>query len=104
MIRMKISNSGFTLVELMVVVAILGLLAGLAVPQFADLVQKSKEAMTRGNLATIWSALSIYYADNEETYPFDDLSSLIISRKYLTNMPLASMPPYHEDLSRVLTT
>ncbi|HND64395.1 MAG TPA: prepilin-type N-terminal cleavage/methylation domain-containing protein, partial [Elusimicrobiota bacterium] len=58
-------RSGFTLIELMLVVAIIGLLAAIAVPKFANLVIKAKEASTRGKLGTVRSALSIYYADNE---------------------------------------
>lgn len=57
-------RSGFTLIELMLVVAIIGLLAAIAVPKFAKMVIKAKEASTRGKLGSVRSALSIYYADN----------------------------------------
>lgn len=58
-------KSGFTLIELMLVVAIIGLLAAIAIPKFADLVIKAKEAAIKGQLGSLRSALSIYYADNE---------------------------------------
>lgn len=56
---------GFTLIELMIVVAIIGILAAVAIPKFADLVTKSKEAGVKGNIGSVRSAISIYYGDNE---------------------------------------
>ncbi|HND63455.1 MAG TPA: prepilin-type N-terminal cleavage/methylation domain-containing protein, partial [Elusimicrobiota bacterium] len=56
---------GFTLIELMLVVAIIGLLAAIAIPKFANLVVKAKEASVRGKIGSVRSAMSIYYADNE---------------------------------------
>jgi prepilin-type N-terminal cleavage/methylation domain-containing protein len=61
-------KSGFTLIELMIVVAIIGILASIAIPKFADLIRKSKEGATKGNLGSLRSALSIYYGDMEGTY------------------------------------
>ncbi|MDD5258564.1 MAG: prepilin-type N-terminal cleavage/methylation domain-containing protein [bacterium] len=56
-------RTGFTLVELMIVVAIIGIIAGIAVPRYISFIQRSKEANTKGNLGIIRSAISIYYAD-----------------------------------------
>jgi prepilin-type N-terminal cleavage/methylation domain-containing protein len=66
---MKKVAKGFTLIELMIVVAIIGILAAIAIPKFADLVTKSKEASIKGSLGTIRSAVSIYYSDQEGVYP-----------------------------------
>src|SRR6185312_10263035 len=86
------SKKGFTLIELMIVVAIIGILAAIAIPQFASLVGKSQEGATKGNLGTIRSALSIYYGDTEGFYPVDNLSSLTVSTKYLQAVPNANIP------------
>jgi len=59
------AKKGFTLIELMIVVAIIGILAAIAIPQFAQLVAKSQEGATKGNLGTLRSSLSIYYGDLE---------------------------------------
>ena len=67
---MKIRKAkGFTLIELMIVVAIIGILAAIAVPKFADLIRKSNEGATKGNLGALRSALSIYFGDNDGMYP-----------------------------------
>ncbi len=67
--RKKLNSKGFTLIELMIVVAIIGILAAVAIPKFADLVTKSKEAGIKGTLGALRSAISIYYGDTEGVYP-----------------------------------
>lgn len=93
-------TSGFTLIELMIVVAIIGILAAIAIPKFASLIRKSSEGASKGNLGSIRSALSIYYGDMEGQYP-NDMTSLTQSGKYLASIPLAKAPNYHTDSSAV---
>ncbi len=69
MIRLK--QKGFTLIELMIVVAIIGILAAIAIPRFADMLEKSREGSTKGNLGSFKSAASIYYGDHEGIWPVD---------------------------------
>ncbi|MBI5246584.1 MAG: prepilin-type N-terminal cleavage/methylation domain-containing protein [Elusimicrobia bacterium] len=85
---------GFTLIELMIVVAIIGILAAVAIPKFADLIRKSSEGQIKGNLGSIKSALSIYYADMEGYYP-DDVNSLTVNGKYLSTIASVKVPDYH---------
>ena len=59
----------FTLIELMLVVAIIGLLATIAIPKFANLVTKSKEAGVKGKLGALRSAVNLYYVNNEGNFP-----------------------------------
>ena len=87
---------GFTLIELMIVVAIIGILAAIAIPQFANLVSKSQEGRTKANLGTIRSALSIYYGDSEGWYPItaagSNLVTLTNGSRYLQAVPNADLP------------
>ncbi|MBI4707705.1 MAG: type II secretion system protein [Candidatus Omnitrophica bacterium] len=63
-------QKGFTLIELMIVIAIIGILSVIAIPKFVDLVDKAKEASTMGNFGALRSAIAIYYGDNEGIYPY----------------------------------
>jgi len=87
-------SRGFTLIELMIVVAIIGILAAIAIPKFADLVRKSQEGRTKGNLTTIRSALSVYYGDNEGIFPYILNSGLTSGEKYLKEMPKIVVPAF----------
>ena len=96
----RLGVSGFTLIELMIVVAIIGILVAIAIPKFASLIRKSAEGQTKGNLGAIRSALSIYYGDMEGQYPAA-LEALTIGGKYLTALPVAKTPNYHPDSAAV---
>ena len=99
---MKELRRGFTLIELMIVVAIIGILAAIAIPKFADLINKSKEGSTKGSLSAVRGAIRIYYGDNEGWYPTDTLDCLTANSKYLSEIPLAKLPGTgHADSSAV---
>lgn len=61
-------QSGFTLVELMIVVAIIGILATVAIPSYRQSVVKAREAVLRQDLFTIRDLLDQYRADKGK-YP-----------------------------------
>jgi type IV pilus assembly protein PilA len=91
---MKKNQKGFTLIELMIVVAIIGILAAIALPKFADMLEKSREGATKGNLTAIKSATNMYVADQAGAYPTDMLQQHVAAstdvnfvKKYMDKIP-----------------
>jgi prepilin-type N-terminal cleavage/methylation domain-containing protein len=60
-------SSGFTLVELMIVVAIIGILSAIAVPAFSRYLKKSRAAEAAGHLNKLWSGSVVYYESDHVT-------------------------------------
>ena len=57
-------NKGFSLVELIVVIAIMAVLVGVLAPQFIKYVEKSKESTDIQNISSVGSALQTYFVDH----------------------------------------
>jgi type II secretory pathway pseudopilin PulG len=67
---------------LLPVVAVVGILAAIAIPQFMHLQSRAKEGAAKGRLGSLRAAASIYYGDHEGVYPTD-----------LSQLPQAAQPP-----------
>jgi general secretion pathway protein G len=78
-------ESGFTLMELMIVMVIIGILAAIAVPAFNANVQRAREAVLREDLQTMRTAIDSYTADKEKApQSLDDL----VQGGYLKRIPI----------------
>ena len=60
---MKVNRRGFTLVELLIVVAIIGLLVAIAIPNILDAIDRSKQRATVGDMRTWGNGIGSYYSE-----------------------------------------
>jgi general secretion pathway protein G len=81
-------EGGFTLVELMIVMTIIGILSAIAIPSFIKSVTKAKEAVLREDLHTMRTAIDSYTVDKEKApQGLDDL----VQAGYLKALPIDPM-------------
>ena len=94
----------FTLIELLIVVAIIAILAAIAVPNFLEAQVRAKVSRMKTDMRTIATGLESYYVDNNK-YPYGSPGSIVVPRyglallstpiAYLSNplMPDIFLPP-----------
>jgi general secretion pathway protein G len=78
------TKKGFTLIEMLIVVSMIGILVVILIPQYKYSVLRAKEAVLKENLFQIRDAINKFYADKKK-YPagLDDL----VSSRYLREVP-----------------
>ena len=94
---MRQYSKGFTLVELVVVIAIIGILAGIAIPYYTDAQATARGAKVVADMRTIQAAYTMYLAKNggdqkniivgeAEEYP--DIIPMLVEKGYLESVPI----------------
>ena len=68
------NTKGFTLIELLIVVVIIGILAAIAIPQFASTKEKAFDATAKSDVRNAMSSQEAYFAD-EQTYGPDAIQT-----------------------------
>ena len=66
------SQSGLSLIELMIVVAIIGILAALAIPRFQGFQARARQAEGKSNLNHVYTLEQSYHGDNDAYADFAD--------------------------------
>jgi general secretion pathway protein G len=81
-------DAGFTLVELMIVMAIIGVLLTVAIPSYMGAVRQAREAVLKEDLHTLRSAIDSYTADKQKApQSLDDM----VNEGYLREIPVDPM-------------
>ncbi|MFY9552962.1 MAG: prepilin-type N-terminal cleavage/methylation domain-containing protein [Thermoanaerobaculia bacterium] len=86
--RQEAGQDGFTLLELLVVMTIIGILAAIAVPALRDSPQRAREASLRGDLFTFRSVIDQYKGD-KGNYPPD--LEILVKEGYIRRIPYDPM-------------
>jgi prepilin-type N-terminal cleavage/methylation domain-containing protein len=87
--RKMLCQRGFTLVELMIVVAVLGILMIVAIPMYRNFQKKAKGAEARSNLGGIRTAMIAYYAENS-TFSVGNVGTVVLDGSDNSGTPYGS--------------
>ena len=90
-------NTGFTLVELLIVVIILGILAAIVIPQFSSAASEAKESSIAASLRAIRESIELYRLQHNESYPGDDFVEQLTAGTDVDGDPGSDFGPYFRD-------
>ncbi|MFH1783844.1 MAG: type II secretion system protein [bacterium] len=108
MLKRLRNKKGFTLVELLIVIVILGILAAIVIARFAGATKESKEANLKGNLRTMRASIEMYKANSKSnSYPptldalADGTEADVDNKTFLERIPI---DPFYRATSTAYTT
>ena len=98
------SARGFTLIELMIVVAIIGILAAIAIPNFVKFQCRSKQSEAKGSLKAIYTAEESYRAEQDKYINCTTTECGVGGTSPIGFNPKGNKVRYHYDVTAVNTT
>ncbi|MDR3253525.1 MAG: hypothetical protein LBT07_00990 [Endomicrobium sp.] len=97
------NNNSFSRIEILIAVAVIIVLAFTSIPKFLDIFKKAEETATKKGLASLRSAISLYYGDNGGNYPDINIAAELVKKGYIEKIPYVYIP-YHKKSNIVLTS
>jgi len=94
-----VRHRGFTLIEVLVVVAILGILAAIVVPRIMDRPDEAKRVAAKADIGAIVQALKLYRLDNG-TFPSTDQGLFALVQRPAGNPPAPNWKQYLDRLPK----
>jgi len=94
------AKSGFTLIEIMVVIVILGILAAIVIPQFSDATTEVKFSSLRRDLHTLRSQIEMYKSQHNNTPPsFANFTAQMTGQTDITGAVGTDYGPYMQKVA-----
>jgi len=99
----KMSENGFTLLEILVVITLILIIAGIALPRFAGVTDEGRKAKAKGELRTLQTALESYLLNSTSTVPAD-YAALKIALEAATPRLVGEMNDFVDPFGATATT
>lgn len=74
MISLKRKQSGFTIVELLIVIVVIGILAAIVITTFTGVQKKGRDADRKSDINSIYSQVEVYFAENGKYPSLDEMN------------------------------
>ncbi|HPR40232.1 MAG TPA: prepilin-type N-terminal cleavage/methylation domain-containing protein [Oscillospiraceae bacterium] len=105
LVKMR-NKKGFTLMELLIVVAIIAILAAIAIPTFSSSLQKAKDAADEANARSMYAAVAMSFMTDDTFNPPADADAALSMTYDGTTYTFNEVPDitYVEDASWTITT
>ena len=98
---MKAKNSGFTIVEILIVVVILGILAAIVIPQFTEASTEAKTSSLCTDLQTMRSQIELYKIQHNDDLPGAGGVSFVLALTAQTNISGAAGTDYGPYIQKI---